>query len=62
MTGTAGTALLPVVATSARNLGQYAGTCPVCGYGLYPAERVADLPDGSVVHVAGCAARAGSRP
>jgi hypothetical protein len=51
--------LLPLVATGARTLDCRAGPCPVCGYALWPGDRVCDLPDGRAVHVAGCAAKAG---
>ena len=46
-----------LAATGARTSRHDLGPCPVCGQPLRAGQRVADLPDGRPVHVAGCAGR-----
>jgi hypothetical protein len=48
----------PAVATGARTAHGHLGPCAVCQQALLAGDRVADLPGGGSVHVAGCVAKA----
>jgi hypothetical protein len=50
------------LATGARTAHGNPGPCRVCGHAIMPGERIADLPGGALVHVAGCAAKGGVMP
>jgi hypothetical protein len=47
---------LPLIAENARHLAKDGGQCEACGKLLGRGRRVADLPDGGLIHVSCTAA------
>ncbi len=51
----------PLLASGPREAGSSVHRCRCCGQIVRPGQRIADLPDGGVIHVSACAAQWGAK-